>query len=254
MKVLATPVIAAATAGILVPWLNWQQKKRELRAERQREQNAALQACLDKMSELLIDKKLHKKDNPYDQTRVTARARTLALLEQLDVEDGDGEAGEHKRTVLLFLREARLINKVKLVDRRCRVIYHAHYVGLKDANLRKADLRGAKLISTSGKEPVSLEGAILEGADLSEANLERANLKDADLADANLERANLERASLAGANLRGANLKGASLRKANLRGAKLRGARNVTNRQLEQAVGDGTTELPEPWEFPFTSQ
>jgi hypothetical protein len=67
----------------------------------QRAQDAALQAYLDKMSELLIDAQLREKDDPYEDTRVTARARTLAILRELD--------GGRKRIVLLFLREARLI-------------------------------------------------------------------------------------------------------------------------------------------------
>jgi uncharacterized protein YjbI with pentapeptide repeats len=243
-----------------------EQRYRELLVEDQRAQHEALQAYLDKMSELLIDKGLHEKADRYDPMRVTARARTLALLEQLDRED-DEEAGERKRTVLLFLREARLINRVRIADRRGCVIYHAHYVGLRDANLRKAKLRGHRLISTLGKEPVSLEGAIFEGADFSGANLERANLRHTNLLDAKLVRAklvgaNLVRANLEGANLEEANLKDANLRqvsflrtslvKADLRGAKLRGAKNLTKRQLAEACGDGTTELPEAWEYPPT--
>ena len=161
---------------------------------RQREQDAALQTYLDKMSELLVDKELHKNADPYGDTRVTARARTLAVLRQLD--------GRRKRTVLLFLREARLINKQE-GSRRGRKIY-ARIVGLRDADLKYADLRDAKLINTLRDEPISLEGAILEMADLSGADLEGADLREAKLVNADLVRANLNAADLSFADLTGA--------------------------------------------------
>jgi uncharacterized protein YjbI with pentapeptide repeats len=172
---------------------------------RQRAQETALQAYLDKMSELLIDEDLHKKADRYDATRVTARARTLAILRQLD--------GRRKRIVLLFLRESRLINS-KARCRKGQIVAHARLVGLKDADLRNADLRAAKLISTSRGEAVSLEGANLEGADLAGADLERADLREV-----NLERADLREVILKGADLRGADL---------------RGAVGITNRELDR--------------------
>jgi len=76
------------------------QQKIAMDAEDQRAQDEALQVYLDRMSELLIYQRLHEKRNEYDAERVTARARTLAVLRRLD--------GIRKRTVLLFLREARL--------------------------------------------------------------------------------------------------------------------------------------------------
>src|SRR5919112_693903 len=58
LKVLAVPI----TVGAAVPWLSWQQKKREQEVETQRAQDEALQAYLNQMSQLLIDKKrpLHR--------------------------------------------------------------------------------------------------------------------------------------------------------------------------------------------------
>ncbi len=110
LEVLLVPV----AVGWATVFFTWEQDKRQrkadeaqeqiaLDAEERRAQDEALQAYLDKMSELLIDQKLHDKRNEYDAARVTARARTLAVLRRLD-------AGR-KRTVLLFLREARLINR-----------------------------------------------------------------------------------------------------------------------------------------------
>jgi len=116
------------------------------KATRERAQNEALQAYLDKMSELLIDGELHKKADPYDETRITARARTLTVLRQLD--------GEGKKNVLLFLREARLINRYDYHNPKDehKVLYHAHYVGLGGADLSGANLQDAQLISSSGNE------------------------------------------------------------------------------------------------------
>lgn len=85
LLIVTVTIAAATTAG--AAWFT-----------RQREQDAALQTYLDKMSELLVDKELHEKAEPYDDTRVTARTRTLTVLRQLD--------GRRKRNVLLFLREA----------------------------------------------------------------------------------------------------------------------------------------------------
>ena len=44
-----------------------------------------LQAYLDQISVLLIEKGLREEPDEYASTRVTARARTLTVLGQLDV-------------------------------------------------------------------------------------------------------------------------------------------------------------------------
>ena len=217
LKITAVPL----TIGGAVPLLNWLQKRRELDLENKRTQDAALLAYIDKISELLIDKNLHDKSNEYDQMRITARARTLAVLRQLD--------GERKRTVLLFLREARLINKEKFVDHQSNVIYHPHYVGLDGADLRGADLGGARLISTNREEPVYLQGAVL-----ADANLKGAILEKADLAEAILKNADLEGADLRNADLRAAVLEGASLMDTDLSYADLSRATGIAEEELDK--------------------
>jgi hypothetical protein len=175
LKALILPAVIASLGTLGGAWFT-----------RQRARDTALQAYLDKMSELLIDKHIHREFRRYADTRVTARARTLAVLSQLD--------GKGKRTVLLFLREARLISKQQYV-REGRVIY-PRLVGLRGADLSKARLRGAQLVSTDRKEAISLEEAMLRGADLRDADLRGADLRGADLR---------------GADLRGADLRGAIL-------------------------------------------
>ena len=92
LKTLILPFVIAAFGTFGGAWFT-----------RERARDTALQAYLEKMSELLIDKKIHCEHRRYADTRVTARARTLALLSQLN--------GKRKRTVLLILREARLIDR-----------------------------------------------------------------------------------------------------------------------------------------------
>lgn len=215
-------IIPAVLAGGGL-WFNQRQQARAEMSDDQRAQDAALQAYLDKMSELLIDKKLHKKSNDYDETRLTARAHTLAVLEQLD-------EPRRKRVVLMFLREARLINRfVYYPEQQPVVPYYAHYVGLADADLSGANLKDARLISTSEKEPISLKGANLKGAELSGAILRGTDLRGADLSDADLSGADLGEPDLKPAELPKADLSGA-----NLSGANLSGAIGVTNEELEQ--------------------
>jgi hypothetical protein len=193
LKLLVVPAVLAA-GGI---WFNQQQRERELESAKKRTQDEALQAYLDKMSELLIDNKLHEKSDEYDPARITARAQTLAILGRL--------SADHKRTVLLFLREARLINRSRYSPKmEPNVTYYAHYVGLKDADFSEANLKDARLISTLGKEPISLKGANLKGAKLSGAILRKADLSDADLSNADLSDADLSDADLSDADLRNA--------------------------------------------------
>jgi hypothetical protein len=182
--------------------------------DQRRTQHEALQTYLAKMSELLLDKRLHEKKADYDPTRVTARLQTLAVLERLDA--------ERKRTVLLFLREAQLSNRYDRrdsTDRRVgkwrialrkapasKGLFYAHYVGLRGADLRGADLSGARLTSALVKDPVSLSSANLKDAKLSRTILRGADLSETDLRDADLSRADLRWANLSFADLRGANL------------------------------------------------
>ncbi len=69
---------------------------------------------------------------------------------------------------------------------------------------------------------------------------QRLNLIQTELRGANLNKAHLE-----GADLREAHLEGANLRAAHLEGANLRGAENLTQEQIEQAITDDKTRLPD---------
>ena len=213
LQLLIIPVVLAI-AGF---WLSQIQKRREERitqGQKEVEQEVAtdnqreslLQAYIDKMSELLVEKQLHK-SAPENELREIARVRTLTVLSRLD--------GPRKRSVLQFLHEASLIDKDK------------HII-----DLRGADLRGAKL------SEATLFAADLRGVDLRGANLFTADLRGADLGGANLFTADLSGAKLSGVNLCGTDLSGADLRRANLSQANLSQA-NLSQANLSGATLDG---------------
>ena len=254
-----------------------QQKIEEKRAksdrhiEEQRAQDAALQAYLDQMSQLMLEGDLldSKQDS---EVRTLARARTLTVLTRLD--------SRRKGSVVQFLHEASLIKKegpvVSLSAVRLRGADLSHLdlleANLSGANLNWADLSGVEMsgadLSDAHLNYADLTGgADLSGADLSDVHLSDAHLNDADIGDgtilfnadlsgadlsganltggAHLNDAILSGADLSGANLSGANLSGADLRETylvetnlsdtDLSGANLRDARGVTDKQLLQA-------------------
>jgi uncharacterized protein YjbI with pentapeptide repeats len=194
----------------------------------QRAQDEALQAYLDQMSNLLLEKDL-RESKEDSEVRTLARARTLTVLGRLDP--------TRKTAVMEFLVEAELVQRVEgkepiirlgsanlsgavlsdpdvITPRGCGACYDPRQV----PNLRGADLALANLTN-----------AQMYGAGLTDANLSRANLGDADmrlafLKDADLSSADLSGASLATADLRGADLSSADLSGTSLRWADLSGA------------------------------
>jgi uncharacterized protein YjbI with pentapeptide repeats len=221
-----------------------QQQIENQRAEAERElavqraQDEALQAYLDQMSTLLLERDLRNSEEDSEE-RTLARARTLTVLGRLDP--------SRKTAVMQFLEEARLVREV---DGREPVIALTG-ADLSGAHLRWANLTGAYL-GEANLSGAQLDDANLERADLNRANLSGANLKfarmedalpyRADLSGADLKEAYLRGAYLSGADLSGAYLKGAYLSHADLSGADLSGARGVTNVDLElQASLKGAT-------------
>ena len=169
--------------------------------------DAALEAYIDRISELLLDGKLIS-SNDNDPVRDVARTRTLTVLRRLK------DDGERKARVLHFLYDAGLLDSVG----------KAPFIDLRDA-----DFIGANLIN------VTLHGANLMAANLEETNLKGANLIGANLEGAILVKTNLMEATLFGATLNGANLNGAILVKIHLNGANLNGA-NLMDTNLEGAI------------------
>ena len=300
-------LVAPAAIGIGVAVLNWmqdarqhqaeeRQKERERKAEaqskerdraaqaaqvehaldveKQRAQDAALQAYLEQMSQLLTDKEHPLRGAQLgDDLSAVARARTLTVLLSLD--------GGRKRSVLQFLYESRLIDRERTFFDESGLIKRRHnIVSLEGANLSGALLNSAKL-----REAVliraSLSGADLYGADLSRgvligAFLSGAVLVGADLSGANLIRTHLSYANLIGADLKGADLRGANLSYANLstgnrfnaaffggadlRGARLFGAKGWIDEQLLAAHSLEGAQMPDgrflksrrlPWGLTF---
>jgi hypothetical protein len=151
------------------------------RIEEQRAQDAALQAYLEAMTQLLLDRSL-RTSQPNDDIRSVARARTLTVLSVLDI--------FRKATVVLFLYEAKLIGYLDPEDQEVEGV-----ISLEGANLKKIHL-GEVYLEGVDLEGADLEGAYLEGADLTKANLADANLEGAVLYGAWLDGANLSRAKL----------------------------------------------------------
>jgi uncharacterized protein YjbI with pentapeptide repeats len=125
--------------------------------------------------------------------------------------------------------------------------------GLRDVDLQGADLRGADL------RGANLKGSDLQGVDLQGVDLRKAVLAKVDLRGAKLQGVDLREALLVGADLRGADFRGSDLQDAYLagiefegeylEGADLREAKGLTQGQLEEALGDKTTKVPEELEL-----
>jgi len=150
--------------------------------EEQRAQDAALQAYLDQMSQLMLEGDLRGSEEG-SEVRILARARTRTVLTRLD--------SRRKGSVVQFLYEASLINKE-------RPVVSLSAVSLRGADLSGLDLTGADLIN------VNLTDTDLSGADLSEADLSEADLYNANLYGANVYGADLMHADLSGADARAA--------------------------------------------------
>jgi hypothetical protein len=175
-------VIALGTGGIT--WRLATIENQRAAAERvlaeQRAQDEALQAYLDQMSQLMLDRKLLEAESG-DPVHTLAQARTSTVILRLDA--------EHNESVTRFLIDSGLAVRSETSPRL-----------LSEITLSRAELSGAYL-----------SNADLSNASLSEADLRYANLKKADLSGALLPEANLS-----GAYLKGANLFSATLTKADL--------------------------------------
>jgi uncharacterized protein YjbI with pentapeptide repeats len=203
--------------------------EREIATDRQQE--AALQAYLDRIAELLLKEKL--RTTKKAEVRDVARTRTASVMRGLDA--------KRNNIVIQFLREAKLILEENSILKG---------INLESVNLQETDLYDVNL------EEAYLERTNLRHAQLARANLQRANLlnallqravlykahlEDAFLRDANLEQAILLEANLEGADLTGANLQDADLTCARLLNAKVTSEQLATAKSLKGAtMPDGT--------------
>jgi uncharacterized protein YjbI with pentapeptide repeats len=136
----------------------------------QRPQDEALQAYLDQMSQLMLERKLLEAE-PGDPVHTLAQARTSTVILSLDA--------EHNESVTRFLIDS----------------------GLAESSEASAGLLSEIALSHANLSGAYLPNANLFGADLSGANLSDAHLYQANLSEANLSRADLSRADLSRANL-----------------------------------------------------
>jgi uncharacterized protein YjbI with pentapeptide repeats len=218
------------------------QAERDL--QEQRAQQATLQAYLDQMGTLLLDRGLRNASEDSDVRRL-ARARTLVVLDAL--------ASDRQDRVFRFLEETELIQAAP-PDR-------PPIVSLKYANLRDLELTGKQLLRNTDLTQAWLSGADLteahlEGTDLSGAHLGEADLTGAYLMDAKLSGAYLYDTDLGGADLSGADLSdaegrfesGARMIRTRLDGADLSGAdltkARVTEEQLREAESLESATMP----------
>lgn len=202
----------------------------------------AVQAYFDRLSELLINKKLTTLAF-NDPTRITSldviRAKTLSILRRL------GNDGERKGDILQFLFDAELLTSLKV-------------------NLVNADFSGAILIGVDLRG-ANLEGVVLDKADLRCANLEGSHLLGASLVGANLctdpelskdtlvaaqIKTNMRNTDLCGAVLCGARLMQVDLIYSNLLGANLRDAdiRCANLRELKVPLSIEQVKAAKNWE------
>jgi uncharacterized protein YjbI with pentapeptide repeats len=258
LQLLIVPAILIAVTFVWSATQTRSDNKREDRrvaadraAAEEARRDATLQAYLNEMSGLMLDRKLLTSKKSA-AVRPVARSVTLTTLRRLD--------GNRRAAVLRFLYEARLVDGktavVTLIDADFRGV-DLTYADFTGANLQGANLQGAKLSNANlriAKLAVAklnganlfksnLTDAELDGAELKGAKLTYADLTDASLFVANLDGANLFRAQIPGANLSvatlvGANLESAHLKSSDLDDADLRSA-NLRHANLDDAILTG---------------
>jgi len=241
LQLLIIPLVIAI-GGYL---FNLAVSRTEQRNTTDNQQETALQAYIDKMSELLLHENLRKSAEDAEVRKI-ARVRTLTVLSKLDA--------SRKRSVMQFLHESDLINKSD-PSSETECIVHLQATDRdrsSGADLSGADLSGLSL-GFSDLHKVNLRNANLSKANLSEAVLSGADLSGANLREARLSwgklvidptGTNLEGADLSGADLSSAimndvilieaDLSGAKLSDADLSGANLKGVTGITVEELEQ--------------------
>jgi uncharacterized protein YjbI with pentapeptide repeats len=230
MQLLIVP-LALVVIGLVFAMLQdaRQQEIENQRAEADRElaeqraRDEALQAYLDQMSQLMLERKLLEAEQG-DPVHTLAQARTSTVILRLDA--------EHNESVTRFLSNsglavhgkasARVLSEITLSHAKLSGAYLPH-TDLIDADLSGADLSYALL------DGANLMVAVLDKADLSSASLIIADLRDANLRNAVLRSANLSSVDLSDYEQNGIG--------ANLSDANLSGAEGITNEELEQRAG-----------------
>jgi hypothetical protein len=182
LQLLIVPVVLS----LITVAFAWQQDTRQQRIENQRAeaerelaeqraQDEALQAYLDQMSTLVLEKDLLKaRGNPSSEVITLARARTLTVLERLDP--------SRKTQVARYLMEAKLVRGAVEFPRPKTITSIPPVISLRRANLQGADLseRRAELSESDPRGSLVVTNLVA-------ADLEDADLKDVDLTGANLE-------------------------------------------------------------------
>jgi uncharacterized protein YjbI with pentapeptide repeats len=146
--------------------------------------------------------------------RIASNALTLAFLYALMT---------HAQAASALIADASAVASIK--------------AGHHDCN--HCELAGADLTNTCVK------GGNLEGADFSNARLVLMCMSYADFTRASFRNADLAGANLAHAKLDDADFTGADLSITSFKGTDLTRAKGLTQKQLDQACGDGDTRAPE---------
>jgi uncharacterized protein YjbI with pentapeptide repeats len=217
---------------------------------RSNKQDEALQKYLDdeKTSQMLSERQASE-NRLSDVDRAAAMAKTRSLLLRSDQNS--------TRVLLQLFHEAHLIEKDKdHVD--AQPVIKLSEMNLSGANLQAIDLSGDSL------RGVNLRGADMRGVNLRGADMRGVNLKGADMRDSNLKGADMRGVDLGEIGLRDVSILAsirvymrdlffsgnpmpgyADLRGVELSSADLSGAKGLDRTQIEKALGDGNTKLPE---------
>jgi Pentapeptide repeats (8 copies) len=273
LSLVGIPLAGGVVIAGVGYFFNKKQREREVAVERLNAQDTALQSYLDQMSDLLVNQHLRSLP-PRSDIHKLGEARTLAALLGLD--------SDHKRRPLKLVYDMGLIPiKEPLFELENAGLDHADLseLSLREASVRRADLRAT-----------NLHGADLTGSDLSDANLSRANLlpyderNPAKLSIHNLkdhalpsqkelrlakvkyhltrigDRTHIRVVDLTLTDLTNTKLEGAILASAILVNANLRSVRGLTQEQVDSAIGNHKTKLPDPlkhskaWALPIEEQ
>ncbi len=236
LQLLIIPAVLAL-GGYLFTFISGR-NEHEIALDNQRE--AALQAYIDKVSELLLQGGLGKSPPPHE-VAIIARARTATVLRILDP--------VRRGSIIQFLSQSGILSIC--VENSIKGSFDSplnNENSLAGSNLQETNLNGANL-SMLNLEKVNLQKSIikkanLQGTDLSGANLQSADLSHTNLQEANLCGANLQGARLYGADLRGAKLIGTILERANLWDAV------ITQEQWEKAKSLQGATMPDGSKHP----